>query len=102
MASEIERCKAPNPLVFRLGGFGSFLFAKHAEGEDEHLVLFGTISMIGNGIELLAYEKMKSEKMHQILKHFEEESIDTPNFANSSVEYLLMLLFKFIISRKTK
>jgi hypothetical protein len=93
MADEIEICKAPDPFVFRVSGFGSFFFAKHAEGEDEHLVLFGTISMIGNGIELLAYEKMKSKKMHQILKHFEEKSIDTPNFVDSSVDELKKYLF---------
>jgi hypothetical protein len=43
-----------------------FLLAKRTESEEEYLALFGTISMIGNGIELLAYEKMKSGKMGSV------------------------------------
>jgi hypothetical protein len=92
MAGEIEICKAPDPLVFRLSGFGSFFLAKRAEGEDEHLVLFGTISMIGGGIEILYHEKMRSEKMHKVIKDF-EESPDMPICINSDVDELKKYLF---------
>jgi len=92
MASEIEICRAPDPFVFRVSGFGSFLLAKRTESEEEYLALFGTISMIGNGIELLAYEKMKSGKMHKVVKDF-EESPNMPICINSDVDELKKYLF---------
>jgi len=92
MAGEIYVCKAPDPLVFRVSGFGSFLLAKRTESEDEYLALFGTISMIGNGIEILYYEKMKSKMMHKVIKDF-EESQNMPICIDSNVDELKKYLF---------
>ena len=92
MAGEIYICKAPDPLVFRVSGFGSFLLAKRTESEDEYLALFGSISMIGNGIEILYYEKMKSKMMHKIIKDF-EESQNMPICIDSNVDELKKYLF---------
>jgi len=92
MAGEIYICKAPDPLVFRVSGFGSFLLAKRTESEDEYLALFGTISMIGNGIEVLYHEKMKSKMMHKIIKDF-EESQNMPICIDSNVDELKRYLF---------
>ena len=92
MASETEICRAPDPLVFRVSGFGSFLLAKRTESEDEYLALFGTISMIGGGIEVLYHEKMKSKMMHKIIKDF-EESKNMPICIDSNVDELKKYLF---------
>jgi len=92
MAGEIYICKAPDPLVFRVSGFGSFLLAKRTESEDEYLALFGTISMIGNGIEILYHEKMKGKMMHKIIKDF-EESQNMPICIDSNVDELKKYLF---------
>ena len=92
MAGEIYICKAPDPLVFRVSGFGSFLLAKRTESEDEYLALFGTISMIGNGVEILYHEKMKGKMMHKIIKDF-EESQNMPICIDSNVDELKKYLF---------
>jgi len=92
VASETEICRAPDPLVFRVSGFGSFLIAKRTESEDEYLALFGTISMIGGGIEVLYHEKMKSKMMHKIIKDF-EESKNMPICIDSNVDELKKYLF---------